>query len=168
MLAVIRIRGTTGIRPSAEKTAGLFRLHKINHLALVEDNEITRGMLKQVKDYATWGEVDESTLELLLKNRALFKGRKKVSEEELKEKTGYKTYKQMSKALISGKVKYKDIQDIVPVIRLNPPYQGYEAIRKSYNNGGSSGYRGDKINELIRRMITPGVDLNGKDKDKKV
>lgn len=168
MLAVIRIRGSTGIRPSAEKTAGLFRLHKINHLALVEDNEITRGMLKQVKDYATWGEIDEKTLEILLKNRALFKGRVRIPEEELKEKAGYTSYKQLSKALISGKIKYSEIADIVPVIRLNPPYRGYEAIRKSFSSGGSSGYRGEKINELIRRMITPGVDLNGKDKDEKV
>jgi large subunit ribosomal protein L30 len=168
MLAVIRIRGSTGIRPSAQKTAELLRLHKINHLSLVSEDEISKGMLKQVKDYATWGEVNEKTLELLLKNRMLFKGRKKVPEKELKEKTGYSTYKQLSKALISGKVKYKDIADVVPVIRLNPPYQGYEAVRKSFQSGGSSGYRGEKINELIRRMITPGVDLNGKDKDEKV
>ena len=47
-------------------------------------------------------------------------------------------------------------------IALNPPYKGYEAIRKHFKKGGSAGYRGAEINKLIRRMIKPGVDLNGK------
>lgn len=162
MLAVIRIRGTTGITPSARKTAELLRLNKINHLVLIEDNDVYRGMLKQVKDYVTWGEIDGDTLEILLKNRATFTGNRKISEEDLKEETGFQDYKDMASALLEGKLKFKEINNVVPVIRLNPPYRGYEAIRKSVKQKGSSGYRGPEINKLIRRMITPGVDLNGK------
>ena len=165
MLAVIRIRGETGIRPQAQKTTELLRLHKINHLVIVEDNESFRAMLQTAKDYLTWGEVDESTVEALLEGRSLLKGRKPLTEDQLSEIAGYKTFKTLAKAIASGKKKYSDIKDIVPVIRLNPPRGGYEAIRKNYTQGGSSGYRGKEINTLILKMIKPGVDMNGKDKN---
>lgn len=165
MLAVIRIRGETGIRPQAAKTASLLRLHRINHMVLVEDSEITRGMLNVAKDYVTWGEVEDSTVELVLKHRSQLKGHEYLDEEELKDTTGYKSYKDLAKALQQGKLKYKDIRDIVPVVRLNPPKGGYEAIRKPFNQGGSAGYRGKDINRLILTMLKPGVDLNGKNEN---
>ncbi len=161
MLAVIRIRGRTGIKPAAKKTAELLSLTRINHMVIVEDNDVTRGMLNRARDYLTWGEIDESTLEVVLKHRAMLAGRKRLQEEELKEKTGAKSFSDLAKSLMKGKIKYKDIEGIVPLFRLNPPRRGYEAIRKSYQNGGSSGYRGKEINELIKRMVLPGVDLNG-------
>lgn len=165
MLAVIRIRGETGIRPQAQKTTQLLRLHRINHMVLVEDNEITRGMLQVAKDYVTWGEVEDTTVELILKHRSQKRGHEYLDEEDLKDISGYKTYKTLAKAIGEGKLKYKDIRDIVPVIRLNPPKGGYEAIRKPFNQGGSAGYRGKDINQLILKMLKPGVDLNGKDEN---
>ncbi|BAB59492.1 ribosomal protein large subunit L7 [Thermoplasma volcanium GSS1] len=161
MLAVIRIRGRTGIKQDIEDTAHLLRLNRINHLVLLQEDAVTKGMLQKVKDYVTWGEIDVDTLEVLLKNRCLFKGRRKLTEEELKDVTGFGSYRDLAKALVDGKIKFSEINDVVPVIRLNPPYKGYEAIKTSYRNGGSAGYRGKDINNLIRRMIIPGVDLNG-------
>lgn len=165
MLAVIRIRGTTGIRPQAAKTAELLRLQRINHMVFIEDNPLFRGMLQMVKDYVTWGEVEDATLELVLKHRAQLKGHEYLDEDELKEISGYSTYKDLAKALNKGKIKFKDIRNIVPVVRLNPPRGGYEAIMKSFKQGGSAGYRGKEINKLILKMLKPGVDLNGKDEN---
>jgi large subunit ribosomal protein L30 len=48
---------------------------------------------------------------------------------------------------------------------LNPPKGGYEAIQKPFHQKGSAGYRGSEINKLIRRMIIPGVNLNGENKN---
>jgi large subunit ribosomal protein L30 len=165
MLAVIRIRGETGIRPQAAKTAALMRLHRVNHMVLVEDNEINRGMLNVAKDYVTWGEVEDSTIEMVLKHRSQLKGHQYLDEEELEGVTGYKSYKDLAQALQQGKIKYKEIRDIVPVVRLNPPKGGYEAIRKPFGQGGSAGYRGKDINRLILTMLKPGVDLNGKNEN---
>ena len=75
---------------------------------------------------------------------------------------GFKTYGDLAKALQDGKLKFKEIRNIVPVVRLNPPKGGLEAIRKPFNQGGSAGYRGKDINRLILKMLKPGVDLNGK------
>ena len=162
MLAVIRIRGTTGIRPAAAKTAELMRLNRINHMVLVEDNDVNRGMLQKVKDYVTWGEVDDVTVEMILKYRAQLKGHNPLMEEELKDISGYETFKDLASAINQGKIKFRDIRDIVPVVRLNPPKGGYEAVRKPVGQGGSAGYRGKDINRLILAMLKSGVDLNGK------
>ncbi len=39
--------------------------------------------------------------------------------------------------------------------RLHPPIKGWErkGTKAGYNVGGALGYRGDKINELVKRMI---------------
>jgi len=51
-----------------------------------------------------------------------------------------------------GKVKLEDLEKIKPVFRLNPPIHGYKSIRLPYPRG-SLGNRGEKINELLERMI---------------
>ncbi len=162
MLAAIRIRGRTGIQRKVEDTARLLSLTRINHLVIIPEEPQTVGMLRKVKDYVTWGEIDNDTLELLLEHRLLLRGRKKpAAGDDLKESTGYKTYKNLAKALLSGKSKMKDMENVVPVFRLHPPKGGYEYIRKPYRQGGSGGYRGTEINILIRKMLKPGADLNG-------
>lgn len=44
--------------------------------------------------------------------------------------------------------------DMVPC-RLNPPVKGYgrKGIKVPFSRGGALGYRGERINELIQRMI---------------
>ncbi len=164
MIAIIRIRGSTGIKPFAEKTAELLNLNRINHMVLFPESDSINGMLSRVKDYVTWGEIDTETLELLLKDRVLLKGRKKLTEDYIKS-LGYSSISELAMALSENKIKIKDLEDVKPVIRLNPPKGGYEAIQKPFHQKGSAGYRGSKINDLIRRMIVPEVDLNGKDKN---
>jgi large subunit ribosomal protein L30 len=164
MIAIIRIRGSTGIKPSAEKTAELLNLNRINHMVIFPESESINGMLNRVKDYVTWGEIDEETLELVLKDRVLLKGRKKLTDDYLKD-AGYSSISELANKLADGKLKFKDLTDINPVIRLNPPKGGYEAIQKPFHQKGSAGYRGSEINKLIRRMIIPGVNLNGENKN---
>ncbi|MCL4314754.1 MAG: 50S ribosomal protein L30 [Candidatus Thermoplasmatota archaeon] len=165
MLAAIRIRGTTGMKPRAAKTAELLRLNRINHMVLVPEGKETEGMLMAAKDYVTWGEIDRETLIMTLRLRSLLKGRKKLEENDLKERSGAESFEQLADMILEGKLKYREIRDIVPVIRLHPPKGGYEYIRKPYGNGGSLGYRGKEINILIRKMLKPGDDLNGKNKN---
>ncbi len=164
MIAIIRIRGSTGIKPVAEKTAELLNLNRINHMVLFNENDSINGMLKRVKDYVTWGEVNKETLTLILKNRALLQGRKKITDDYINN-LGYNSFEDLADALINNKTKIKNVKDLIPVIRLNPPKGGYEAIQKPFHEKGSSGYRGDKINNLIKKMIIPGVDLNGENKN---
>ncbi len=163
MLAAVRIRGTNGNRPAAVKTAELLRLNKVNHMVLLEDNPVNRGMLQVMKDYVTWGEIDLETLMKVMEFRAMMPGRKRLTPEILKE-MGFSSMDELAKVLFDGKSKVKDL-GLVPVFRLHPPRGGLEAIRKSFNEGGSAGYRGVAINNLILRMLKPGVNLSGKNEN---
>ncbi len=161
MLAVIRVRGTTGLTPAARKANELMRLHHINHMVLLNESATLKGMLQSAKDYITWGEIDRETLTEVLKTRALLEGRKNLTEEYLKEKMRIETFSELSQQLIDGKLKYKDIPGIIPVLRMHPPKGGYEYIRIQYNKKGTLGYRGEAINDLILKMLIPGVKING-------
>ena len=162
MLAVIRVRGTTGVRPQAQKSCSLMRLHHINHMALMNESETLQGMLQTSKDYITWGEIDKETLIEVLKTRALLEGRKPLTEEYVKEKMGIESFSHIAQQMMEGQLKFSDIPGIVPVLRLHPPKGGYEYIRSQYKKEGTLGYRGSEINILIRKMLIPGVKLDGK------
>jgi hypothetical protein len=71
--------------------------------------------------------------------------RGKISQEKLKEMK-MKNFDELSDAFIKNQIKLKII------FRLNPPAHGFKATRLSYPKG-DLGYRKDKINELLARMI---------------
>ena len=66
-IAVIRVRGTVDINPKMRHTLDLLKLHKKNWLTFVDNDEKSLGMLKVIKDWATYGEVDLETFKEVLK-----------------------------------------------------------------------------------------------------
>ncbi len=154
MEAIIKLRGSVGIRPEIKHTLRLLRLHKVNHCAIVEENDYYKGMIKKVKDYIAWGEISEDMLELLLKNRGRLEGGKRLAEQYLRENTPYGSFKELAHALYVGEVGMKDLMEykIKPVFRLHPPRKGHKGIKRSVKEGGELGYHGDKINELLYKM----------------
>ncbi|MCD6215900.1 MAG: uL30 family ribosomal protein [Candidatus Aenigmarchaeota archaeon] len=67
-LAVIRIRGSAGKPKKILDTLNMLGLKKPNMLRLFNsDDKVILGMVRKVKDFVTWGEVDEETKELLSK-----------------------------------------------------------------------------------------------------
>ena len=139
-IAVIRVRGLTGIKHPIKETLDKLRLHRKNYCVVVPKNESYIGMIKKVKDYVTWGEIREGTYKTLLDERKeVFKGRASDSK---------------------GKINYEKFSDIngkkiKKFFRLNSPKKGYgrNGIKASFTEGGALDYRGDKINDLIMRMI---------------
>jgi len=154
VFAIIRVRGTVNVSSDIKKTLELLRLRKVNHCVLIEENKVNKGMLQIVKDYTTWGEVDKETILNLIKSRGMLVGDKNLSEEYVKSATSYSNIEKLSQAIIENKFSYKEIPDIKPLFRLNPPKKGYEGIKRSFKNGGALGYRGKEINKLIKRMIS--------------
>ena len=139
-LAVIRIRGIINIQRDIEPTLNQLRLYKKNFCVVVPNNKSSLGMVTKIKDYVTWGDIDEETYSLLIEKKG----------EEYKDRI----------ADTKGKIKYtrflkvKD-KKIKKFFRLNSPRKGYgrKGIKVAFNKGGALGYRGDKINELVHRMI---------------
>ncbi len=151
--AVVRVRGTVNVNPDIKKTMELLRLTRVNHCVLLEENEVYKGMLQMVKDYTTWGEISKETLSKLLSSRGKLIGDKPLTEEYLKKATPYHSVDKLSDALVAGKVTYKEIPEIKPFFRLNPPKKGHRTVKRSFVNKGSLGYRKEAINTLIERML---------------
>ncbi|HWR28023.1 MAG TPA: 50S ribosomal protein L30 [Candidatus Thermoplasmatota archaeon] len=151
--AVIRVRGTVNIKPDIKKTMQMLRLTRANHCVLLEENAVYKGMLQMVKDYTTWGEINKETLAKLLSTRGKLVGDKPLTEEYLKKAAPYHSFEKLSEAIIENKVNFKDIPEVKPLFRLNPPKKGHRTVKRSFVNKGSLGYRKDAINTLIERML---------------
>jgi large subunit ribosomal protein L30 len=138
-LVVIVVRGEAKVSKPIVDTLHLLRLERKNHCVVVEDTPTLRGMITKVKDYVTWGELSEENFQELVRKRGkLYQGRLTDSQK----KYHYRTL------LVHGK-HYK------PYFALNPPRQGFgrKGIKMAFSVGGALGYRGDKINDLVQRMI---------------
>ncbi|PNX48924.1 MAG: 50S ribosomal protein L30 [Thermoplasmata archaeon M11B2D] len=151
--AVIRIRGTVNVKPDIKKTMELLRLTHANRCVLLEENDVYKGMLQMVKDYTTWGEINKETLSKLLSMRGKRSGEKPLTEEYLKKATSYDSFEKLSEAILDKKVSYKEIPEIKPYFRLNPPKKGHRTVKRAFVNKGSLGYRKENINTLIERML---------------
>jgi large subunit ribosomal protein L30 len=152
-LALIRLRSGIRARGEVRDTLAMLRLHRINHLVIVDDTPSYRGMIQKVKDYITWGEIDKETLVKLLRKRGRLVGNRPITDEYVKEKLGM-TVEEFAEKIVNGEMKLRDLPNIKPVFRLHPPRGGLKGSKKrSFKEGGALGYRGEKINELIERML---------------
>ena len=152
-LVVVRIRGLVSAQREARETLALLHLTHTNHAILIDSRPAYKGMLQRVNSYVTYGEPTAETVTMMLQKRALLAGDKKLTEEYLT-KNGYKSYEELAQAIVSCKVQYGKLPDIVARFRLHPPSKGYKGkTKKGYNAGGEAGYRGEAINKLVQRMV---------------
>jgi large subunit ribosomal protein L30 len=129
--AAIRIRGKVRVTYGIKKTLDSLNLYRQNWCVILDKDPRTVGMLNKVKDYVTWGEVTEENIKSLFEKRG-------------------EPYSGPSGNFVEyNKKKYKMF------FRLNPPIGGYErkGTKISFSDGGALGYRKDKINDLIGKMI---------------
>lgn len=152
MIIALRVRGRTGIKTGIADTLDMLRLTRINHAVLLPDTPSYQGMLQKGKDYITWGEIDQETLTQLIEKRGRLPGRERITPEVLAELGNYKSAEELAEALIKEETSLEE-SGLKPVFRLHPPRKGYNHIRKSFKEGGTLGYRGEEISQLIKRMV---------------
>jgi large subunit ribosomal protein L30 len=137
-IAVVRIRGLIGVKHDIKRTLNKLMLYKKNYCVVIPNNKSYSGMVQKIKDYVTWGDIDEIIYDELLEKRAEdFKGKFFANEETR-----------------SGVAHVKN-RKIKKFFRLNSPKKGYgkRGIKVPFNSGGALGYRGKGINDLIKRMV---------------
>lgn len=140
-LAVIMLRGEVGLSDRIKRTLRQLRLSRKNHCVVVPNKAENLNMIRKINDYITWGEINDETFnELADKRGELYNG----IEEDKKKRISY-----------SHRYFTFNNKKIKKVFRLNSPVKGFgkKGLKASFKNGGALGYRGDKINELIKRMI---------------
>ncbi len=139
--------------PDINKTLESLHLNRNCHITLLDNNPNVVGMLKKASKFVTWGEITEENILLLLKERGRLSADKKLDEEHA-QKIGYKTLNDLAKAIHKLEAEFQRLPEIKPVFRAHPPRKGYKGrIKKSFNVGGATGYRGEAINKLIERMV---------------
>lgn len=131
LIAVVRIRGRVNVRSDITETLNRLHLKRVNNCALIKMTPSYAGMLHKCANHSTYGEIDEETLTALLAKHA-----EGVS----------------AKDMLAGKIDMETINAMMP-FGLHPPRHGYRSTKLPINQGGDLGYRGDKINALIKRMI---------------
>lgn len=141
-IAVIRVRGVRQVNPKIVRTLELLRLNKPNHCVVVEDSKQMMGMLNIVKDYVTYGNIDEKTLFDMLNKRGTKDSKK------LKDVLKQEEIKDLAKKIMNGEKLSKQVN---PVFRLKPPRKGYKGTKRAYPEG-DLGSR-DNINLLLRKMM---------------
>jgi len=152
-LVAVRIRGLSDISQEVKDTMSMLRLNRNCHATLVDDRPAYNGMLRKSKDFLTWGEVSQENIALLLKKRGRLVGDKKLTDEYAKE-LGYKSLDDLAEALFKVEVECSSLSKVKPVFRLRPPKKGFKGkIKRSYAAGGELGYRGEAINDLLKRMV---------------
>ena len=122
-VGIILVRGLIGIRKDIKGALFSLRLRRKHACVVVEDNPSNRAATVKCKDYVTYGELDDATLKLLLDKR----GKKDPVHKEY-----YKKF-----------------------FLLHPPRGGFErkGIKVPFNKGGALGYRGPKVNDLIKKTF---------------
>ncbi|MCL5877502.1 MAG: 50S ribosomal protein L30 [Candidatus Bathyarchaeota archaeon] len=152
-LVVVRVRGTVSAMKEARETLELLRLTHTNHAVIIDSRPAYKGMLQRVNNYVTWGEPTKETVTAMLTKRGRLAGQKKLSE-EFAQKAGFKNIEDLAEAIVNCKAVYSKIEGVEPRFKLHPPRKGYKGQTKnSYRAGGEAGYRGEAINDLVKRMV---------------
>ncbi|PVX23588.1 MAG: 50S ribosomal protein L30 [Candidatus Bathyarchaeum sp.] len=152
-LVAVRIRGLSDISQEVKDTLMMLRLTRNCHATLLDDRPAYDGMLRKSKDCLTWGEVSQESIALLLKKRGRLTGDKKLTDLSAKE-LGYNSLDDLAEAIFKVDIEFSSLPEVKPVFRLRPPTKGFKGkVKKSYAAGGEAGYRGDAINDLLKRMV---------------
>ena len=140
-IAVIRVRGNINVRKDIADTLEMLKLYNKNFCVFLENKAEIKGMIKKVKDFVTYGTVDEEVFKEIVEKRGEeYTGRAEDSKGIIKYSRRY--------VEVNGK-KYNKF------FRLNPPKKGYgrNGIKRPFLKGGALGDRKEKINDLLKRMI---------------
>jgi len=139
MIAVIRIAGMVGINKDVEETFKRLRLRKKHSCTILPNpTKEQEGMIKKIRGFVAYGNIDEKTFEKVIEKRGkvLDKSKKIDAKKAVEELKKGKTYREVN---------------LKPFFRLHPARGGMNA--KNHFPRGVLGNHKEKINELIGRML---------------
>lgn len=140
MIALVRITGQVRVDADVAETLNRLRLGKKFTCSIVNEDPVTLGMIKKVKDYIAYGTIDEKTLVEIIKARG-----KVIGDTKGKIKDAEKIAKEVmaGKGLEEFKVK--------PFFGLHPARGGIDS--KHHYPKGVIGNHKENITKLIMRML---------------
>ena len=140
MKALIRIRGRVDVPQDIKETLNRLRLKRKFGCVVVKSTPEIAGMIKKVRNYVAYGDIDKETFTELIKKRGKAVDKSKKVEVE----------KAVSSFFEKNEKKLQEL-NIKPFFRLHPPIKGIKT--KKHFPKGALGNHKEKINNLIKRML---------------
>ncbi len=138
MICIIRIRGNVGLKRDVIENFNRLRLKRKYACVVIKSNSQNLGMIRKVKNFVAYGEIDDETFEKLIEARGkLLNKTKKIDSKK-------------AVAEIKDGNSYEEV-NLKPFFRLHPPRGGIET--KIHYPKGVLGNHKEHINKLIRRML---------------
>lgn len=157
---VIRIRGIIGVSPKVRKVLQLLRLRQLHNGVFVKLNGATVNMLRLVEPYIAYGYPNlKSVRELIYK-----RGYGKIDKKRIPIESNAVVEKELGKYdIICVEDLIHEIYTVGPhfthaanflwPFKLSSPTGGFKQKLLHYNEGGDAGLRGERIHELIKKML---------------
>jgi large subunit ribosomal protein L7e len=157
---VIRIRGTMGLHPKPRKILSLLRLRQINNGVFIRLSKATKQMLTLVEPYITYGYPNLKSVKELIYKRGFGKVNKQriaITDNQIIEgkigKHGIICIEDLVHEIFTVGPHFKQANKFLWPFKLSAPTGGWVKTLNHFNEGGDSGNREDKVNELIHRMV---------------
>ncbi|KAL6141107.1 hypothetical protein ACLB2K_059398 [Fragaria x ananassa] len=159
LLLVIRIQGKNDMHPAVRKNLYSLNLRRIFNAVFVRADEAMLEKLQRVEPYVTYGYPDlKNVKELIYK-----KGYAKINKqrvpltdnnliEEALAKYNIICIEDIVHEIASTGKYFKEAASFLWPFTLNKPEVGLKGVKARFQDGGDTGDRGDKINELISKM----------------
>ncbi|KAJ3009715.1 UNVERIFIED_CONTAM: 60S ribosomal protein L7 [Siphonaria sp. JEL0065] len=157
---VVRIKGINKLAPKPRKILQLLRLTKINSGTFVKLNKATLQMLQWVGPYIAWGYPNLKTTRELVYKRGFAKVNRQripIHDNSVIEaalgKYGVICLEDVIHEIFTVGPNFKQVNNFLWPFALSNPNGGFKGKKSThFIEGGESGNREDKINELVQRM----------------
>jgi large subunit ribosomal protein L30 len=148
---VLRIKGSVNVPYWARYTLNSLNLYKKFWATILPETQESLGMLKKIKDFVAWTNVDACLVKDLLEKRGKAEGSK--SFKLLPQVGDYRSVEQLASDIAKDKVRLSKLQMVKPWFALSPPRGGFKKnTKRPYNQNGILG-EDKELAQLIRRMI---------------
>jgi len=157
---VIRIRGIIGVSPKVRKILQLLRLRQIHNGVFVRMNKATINMLRLVEPYVAYGNPSVKSVRDLIYKRGfgkISKQRIPLTDNLIIEKAlgakGIICVEDLIHEIYTCGDNFKSANNFLFPFKMNSPKGGFARKLLHFNEGGSAGCRGSKIDALIKKML---------------
>jgi large subunit ribosomal protein L30 len=148
---VLRIKGSVNVPYWARYTLDSLNLYKKFWATILPETQDSLGMLKKIKDFVAWTNVDASLVKDLLEKRG--KGEGSKSFKLLPQVGDYHNVEELASDIAKDKIRLSNLQMVKPWFALSPPRGGFKKnTKRPYNQNGILG-EDKELAQLIRRMI---------------
>ncbi|MEK6855589.1 MAG: hypothetical protein AABX66_00350 [Nanoarchaeota archaeon] len=138
MIIAIRISGMPEVSNTVQETLFRLRLRRKYSAVLLSNTKENANLLRQVRDFIAYGTLENADIVKLIQKRAISTDKKKIDAVKITELINTKGIKSVP---------------IKPFFRLHPPRGGIDSKIHFPIKKGVLGDHGNKINELLVRML---------------